>query len=327
MYTEAKDEILEYFPRAIKALLGRLDTKIWDKVNEIRVRADRSIMLVLGAEDWFLSNFGALTNKIQDAYIPSGEDVSKLFMAFSENSIYAFQKEIQNGFITIKGGHRVGISGRVVMQNSEIRSICDVSGINIRIAREMLGSADVVLPYVVGGIGEVYNTLIISPPKCGKTTILRDLARSVSDGRKEFGLKPSKVGIVDERSEIAACLRGIPQNNVGIRTDVYDGCPKQLGLELLLRSMSPQVIITDEIGNQGDKQAILGVINAGVKVIATAHGYDISDLKSKIEVLELIEAGVFERIIVLSSSEGPGTLEEVYDGKSSEIIFDRRKWA
>ena len=171
--------------------------------------------------------------------------------------------------------------------------------------------------------GSVYNTLIISPPGCGKTTLLRDLSRVVSSGSQKFGFNGLKVGIIDERSEIAACYKGVSQNEIGVRTDVLDGCPKAVGMSMMLRSMSPQVIVTDEIGNQGDKEAVMRILNAGVKIITTAHGFNISELKTRQEVLGLIEEKAFERFIVLSNILGPGTIEEIVDGTIMKIIVRR----
>jgi stage III sporulation protein AA len=182
------------------------------------------------------------------------------------------------------------------------------------------------MKYVVKSSRDIFNTLLISPPQCGKTTILRDIARNISDGIKELDFTGLKVGVIDERSEIASCYKGVPQNHTGVRTDVLDACPKAIGMDTMLRSMSPQVIITDEIGNEGDGEAIKRVINAGVKIIATAHGYNISELKTRQEVIGLIEGKVFERYVVLSSREGPGTLEEITD-ENLRVMYRRDAYA
>lgn len=170
---------------------------------------------------------------------------------------------------------------------------------------------------------EVYNTLIISPPQCGKTTLLRDITRVLSNGVKEMDQKGIKVGLIDERSEIAACHKGLPQFDIGIRTDILDRCPKSIGMIMMVRSMSPQVIVTDEIGGEGDKDAIVSILNAGVKIIATAHGFNISELKAGEKFWGLIEDKVFERYIVLSNINGPGTVEEIIDGTSMTLIYKR----
>ncbi|NLV37139.1 MAG: stage III sporulation protein AA, partial [Clostridiaceae bacterium] len=175
--------------------------------------------------------------------------------------------------------------------------------------------------YLIRNNSDIFNTLIISPPQCGKTTILRDIARLLGNGLPDMGFRGVKVGIVDERSEIAACQKGIASNDVGLRTDVLDGCPKRIGMPMIIRAMSPKVIITDEIGNEGDREAIHSVLNAGVRIVATAHGYNVSEMKSRREVIKLIEDKVFERYIVLGNANGPGTLVEVIDGENMESIY------
>ena len=313
--------ILPFVSQGIRNALERVDIKILESAEEIRLRADKPLIIQQYLKEWFVSKNGGLGEFCSEPYLVDQSELSKTIEIMSENSIYAYQDEIKNGFITLKGGHRVGIAGKVVLDGNSIKNIKNISGINIRISREVPGCSDHVINYVLNGKGGVYNTLIISPPQCGKTTILRDLSRKISDGISESGFRGMKVGIVDERSEIAACYKGVPQNNVGMRTDVMDGCPKSLGMCMMIRSMSPQVIITDEIGGQGDKESIMSVINAGVKIIATAHGYNLTELKSRREVIGLMEEKVFERFIVLNNSKGPGTLAEVIDGLTYNVLY------
>jgi stage III sporulation protein AA len=329
MYTNEKKlsviekDIIPFLSLEIRSILRAIDTQKTCSLEEIRLRADKPLMVHSNIKDWFVDKGGQLRDSCANAYIVRQEDIIKTLELMSENSIYAFQEEIRNGFITLKGGHRVGICGKAVVESSNIKNIKDVSGLNIRLSKEVYGCSSKIIRYILDGGQNVYNTLIISPPQCGKTTVLRDIARILGDGSDQLDFKGIKVGIVDERSEIAACYRGIPQNNVGVRTDVLDGCPKSLGMTMMLRSMSPQVIITDEIGNHGDKEAVMKVINAGIKIITSAHGYNISELKTRQEVLSLIEAGVFERYIVLSREEGPGTLKEVIGGENMELVYRR----
>ncbi|MCX7923271.1 MAG: stage III sporulation protein AA [Clostridia bacterium] len=318
-----KDEILNFISTRVKCILARVDPVKLMESEEIRLRSNRPLMLQGSHGDWFVDLNGNLTRRPNNPFITTPEDVIKTLELMSENSIYAYLDEIRNGFITLKGGHRIGIAGKVVAEGDSIKNIKDISGLNIRIAREVRGCSLKVIRHVLSDKNCVYNTLIVSPPQCGKTTILRDMTRIISDGMAELDFQGIKVGIIDERSEIAACYKGIPQNQVGMRTDVLDGCPKAAGMSMMLRSMSPQVIVTDEIGNQGDKDAVMKVINAGVKIITTAHGYNISELKSRLEVLSLIEQKVFERYIVLSSFNGPGTIEEVIDGSNMKVIYRR----
>ena len=313
-------DILPYISNGVRSILLKLDKKELCIVEEIRLRAGKPLMIQNYEGDRFVRTDGSTSRYMENLFIVPQEEIIKTLELMSENSIYAYQDEIKNGFITLKGGHRVGIAGRVVLEGSTVKSIKDISGLNIRVSREIQGCADKIVRYVISNNKEIYNTLIISPPQCGKTTALRDIARLISSGIVGMGFGGVQVGIIDERSEIAACYKGVPQNDVGVRTDVLDGCPKISGMAMMLRSMSPRVIITDEIGNQGDKDAIMMVINAGVKIITTAHGYNITELKSRREVISLINEKVFERYIVLSNRSGPGTVEEVIDGISMKHV-------
>lgn len=313
-------EILPMLSQRVAAVIERAGLSSLEPLEEIRLRADKPIVLQNYYREWFIGSDGALTARPSGSFIVTQEDIRTSLELMSENSVYAYQDEIKNGYITIKGGHRVGLSGRVIADGCAVRNIKDIAGLNIRLSNQILGCSKKVMGFLIKSSTDIYNTLIISPPQCGKTTILRDIARVLSDGLPEFNFNGVKVGIVDERSELAACLRGIPQNNVGLRTDVLDGCPKNIGMPMLIRSMSPKVIITDEIGNDGDREAVHGVLNAGVRIVTSAHGYNVSELKSRREVLKLIEDKVFERYVVLGNANGPGTLVEVFDGTNMKPV-------
>jgi len=314
-------DILRMISPQVRDVLKKIPLNELITTEEIRLRANKPLMIQNEKGSFFVNLEGRLTANRMNLFYVSQEQIAKTLELISENSIYAFQDEIRNGFLTIRGGHRVGIVGRVVLNGDTVKNIKDVSGLNIRISREITGCSSKVLKYIISSEKQVYNTLIVSPPQCGKTTLLRDITRAISGGVEEMGFKGVKVGVVDERSEIAACYKGVPQNRVGTRTDVLDACPKQIGMIMMLRSMSPDVIVTDEIGNKGDKDALIQVLNAGVKVISTAHGYNISELKSRKEVLSLIEEKMFERYIVLSARKGPGTVEEIIDGTDMSILY------
>lgn len=291
-----------------------------EPLEEIRLRADKPLVLLNYYREWFIGKDGLPSSKPSGSFIVTQEDIRDCVELMSENSIYAYQEEIRNGYITIKGGHRVGLTGRAVLDGASVKNIKDISGLNIRLSNQIFGCSAKVMGHIIKNCTDIYNTLIISPPQCGKTTILRDIARNLSNGVAEAGFKGIKVAIVDERSELAACVKGIPQNDVGIRTDVLDGCPKNIGMKMMIRSMSPRVIITDEIGNEGDREAVHSVLNAGVRIITSAHGYNISELKSRREVLMLVEDKVFERYIVLNDLNGPGSLAEVIDGSNMSVV-------
>jgi stage III sporulation protein AA len=291
-----------------------------EPLEEVRLRAGRPLVLHNYRNEWFIGPNGVLSLKPEGSFVVMPEDIKTTLELMSENSIYACQDEIKNGYITIRGGHRVGLAGRAILEGGNVKGMKDISCLNIRLANQIIGCSRRVIRYLIRGNSDVFNTLIISPPQCGKTTILRDIARSLSNGIPELGFKGIKVAIVDERSELAACRKGIAENDVGLRTDVLDGFPKKIGMPMIIRSMSPKVLITDEIGNDGDREAVQNVLNAGVRIITTAHGYNVSDMKSRREVLRLIEDKVFDRYVVLSNRNGPGTLAEVIDGMNMKSV-------
>lgn len=319
-------DIIPYMPSNITKILDSLpDHKlIW--LEELRFRLARPLMLVIKNEDFMINSQLKLTQDIQrDVYIVTKEDISKTLQFISQSSIYAMEEEIKNGFITLRGGHRVGITGKTVIENSCIKTLTSISGLNIRIAREMKSIADKVMTFLINKKGKIHNTLIVSPPKAGKTTLLRDIIRQLSNGTKKFGLKGLNIGLVDERSEIACCYDGMPQNDVGIRTDILDGCPKAQGILMLLRTMSPDVIATDEIGRSEDVVALTEAINAGVSILATAHGASLDDLRKRPIMEKVINNHFFKRYLVLGFSNGVGTLEKVIDGDSFTIIYNIQK--
>jgi stage III sporulation protein AA len=316
------DKVIKHISREVAGIIERIDTAQLECIQEIRMRAGRPLMVCLHGEDRFVEEDGKLVKLIRRPVVITRDIIARTVELISKNSLYSYMEELCSGFITLDGGHRVGLTGKVVYSGGRVKNIKDISGLNIRFAKEIKGCGAKVLKYIRLD-DSVYNTLIVSPPQCGKTTMLRDLARCISNG--ECMTRGLKVGIVDERSEIASCRNGVPQFDVGLRTDVLDGCPKTEGLPMLIRTMSPDVVITDEIGNSGDCEAIMKVLNAGVKIIASAHGYSIAEMKTRDEVLKLIERKAFDRYLVLSGSEGPGTLEEVIDGSNMKPVYRRVK--
>lgn len=291
------DEIYKILPEAIGNSIKQFLME--DKIQEIRIKVGKPIILNLTFEE-----------KVLD-YTPTKEDLRYLITKISNYSLYAFEEEIKQGYITLKGGHRVGLAGECVMAKGEVRTIKNISSLNIRICKEVIGASNKVMRLIAEN-DRVYNTLIVSPPKCGKTTILRDIAKNLSNGMYQINLKGKKVTIVDERSEIAACYNGIPQMNVGIRTDILDNCLKKSGMIMAIRSLSPEVLICDEIGTEGDLEALNMAFNSGVNIIVTVHGYDINDIYNRKVFKELIDSCVLERIILLSNRRGAGTIEKVY---------------
>ncbi|RPK15695.1 hypothetical protein FH5_01130 [Priestia endophytica] len=228
----------------------------------------------------------------------------------SQSSMYMLEEELQKGYITIKGGHRVGLAGRVITENGKVKAIRDITSLNIRIAREKIGIGESLIDSLYDR--KWLNTVIIGAPQSGKTTMLRDLARLVSTGVERKRIPSQKVGIVDERSEIAGCLDGVPQHTFGPRIDVLDACPKAEGMMMLIRSMSPNVLIVDEVGRVEDTEAILEAVHAGVSLILTAHGSSVKDMATRPSLKALIDACIIDRFVLLSNRNGPGTVEGIF---------------
>lgn len=316
-------DILLSCDKEIRDIIKKVDELVFEEVDEIRLRTNKPLMLYGVNGDSSLDKYGQKVSDINNAYIVTESNIIRTLELMSENSLYAYQEEIKNGFITLKGGHRVGICGKVICEKNEIKTIKSISALNIRIARQVKNCAREIIP-LLKNRDSIYHTLIISPPNCGKTTLLRDIIRLMSNGDKEFSIKGYKVGLVDERSEIAACYKGIAQNDVGIRTDILDACPKPQGMLMLIRSMSPHIIATDELGTLQDIHAVEQAINAGIKIITTAHAGNIEELSRRSGIGDLYKSGLFERIIVLSSKKGAGAIEDVYDTVNSSSVWGCR---
>ena len=276
-----KESIRNFLGTNIAQNINFISDEKFEKLSEIRLRADKPMLFKIGKTE--------LSNK----YHPTSDDIYETMERISRHSFYAYEAELSMGYITLPGGHRVGVAGQVAMEGGAVKAWKYISAINIRIAHSIAGCANNILPYLTTENGFMH-TMIIAPPGCGKTTLLRDIVRQISDG----GLT---VGLVDERSEVAGCFRGVPQNDVGIRTDVLDGCPKEIAMGMLLRAMSPDVIAVDELGGKEDARAVDAVINAGVKLLCTVHGNDVAEAKENPALSKLLGRGIFERFVVLGA--------------------------
>lgn len=305
-------EILPLLAPRLADLVGRAVPHLPAPLEELRLREARPLHLVLSGAETFLTSDGTLTPDPAQAEHATHDDLLRTFQLLAQGSVYAWEDEVRNGFLTIRGGHRVGLAGRAVTEQNQIRTLKHVSSLNIRIAREVPGAASALLPRLVQR-GRLLSTLLISPPQAGKTTLLRDLVRQVSTGVPAINLRGCKVGLVDERSEVAGCYAGVPQRDVGPRTDVLDACPKAEGMMLLIRAMSPAVVAVDEIGRPADAAAVMEALHAGVAVLATAHGDSLEEICRRPALAELLAAGAFQRVAVIGRSRGPGTVERVID--------------
>lgn len=242
------EEIINYFPINIYNLLKTIineNSFLQQDLQEIRIRVDRPILLKSRKSDFVIE------------YRVNSKEILQILEKICDNSIYAYQNQMINGFITIKGGHRIGIAGTAVSENGRVTNLKYITSLNFRIAREVVNCSNKILGQIIDKEKDsIFNTLIVSPPGKGKTTVLRDLIRNVSNGIDYYNFKGKTCGVVDERGEIAAMYRGVPQNDVGIRTDIIENVSKADGIKMLIRSMAPEIIACDEIGSKEDVRAI-----------------------------------------------------------------------
>ena len=284
-------QVIQYFPNNIYNILVNALTnnpQIEKNLQEIRVRVGRPILLK-----------GRGIEAIVE-YLVTQQEILQTLEKLCDNSIYAYKNQISQGFITVRGGHRIGIAGTAVVENDDVQNLKYITSLNFRIAREVLNCSNRILKEIIDvKNNDIYNTLIVSPPGKGKTTILRDTIRRLSNGIEEWNFRGKTCGVVDERGEIASIYRGIPQNDIGIRTDVVENISKSKGMKMLIRSMAPEIIACDEIGSKEDVQAIKEAISSGVKGIFTMHGKNLEDVKNNSDVNSLIENKLIEKVIFI----------------------------
>lgn len=310
------EEIIHVFPSALRPLC-RMGFEQGIEPEEIRLRIGRPVMVLGRDGEYFWNQNGTrLQRDRQGSYVWLETDMKETLSRMSRYSMYALEEELRSGFFTIQGGHRVGVAGRTVCEQGKILSFRNISCLNIRVARQKKDCAVDLLPWLMQE-ADIYNTLILSPPGVGKTTMLRDCIRLLSEGNCEMPGK--KVGVVDERSEIAACFYGVPQNDLGARTDVLDACPKVEGMRLLLRSMSPQVLAVDELGSREDFLAVEEALHCGCRILGTMHAANAAELQEKMYLSEWLEKGFFGRFVFLALGERGMRKFSVYDGRLQKL--------
>lgn len=298
-----KTNVIDCFNGRLKRLLLEND---WNDINEIRIRVGKPLILKSGIKEFFMDADGKQTKDVCNAFRSSKEDIDGILNMLSNYSLYAVQEQLKYGFITVPGGHRAAVAGTVVSENGIITTIKNIGSISLRIASERKGCAKDAVSFADDG--GLKNILIVSPVCGGKTTILRDLLRILSN-------RGYTVGISDERGEIAACYMGVPQLDVGERSDVLDCCPKAKGLSMLIRTMSPDIVSADEIGTAEDMKAVREAALSGSSLICTAHGADMDDIKKRFS--ESLD--IFDRYIFLEGRNNPGKIKTVVDKKGEAL--------
>lgn len=286
-----------------------------NKIQEIRLNVGQPLLLQYDGEEICLDAQGKRVRELKRAHRITESQVKETFEFMCCHSVYAYEEEIRQGFLTVEGGHRIGIAGQAVWEHGKIRQLKYISALNIRLASEKIGSAQEVLKELYQQ-GIFCHTLLLGPPRCGKTTLLRDCIRLLSEGNK--GQAGVRVGVVDERGEIASCYHGVPQNDLGSRTDVLDRFPKSQGISMLIRTMSPAVIAVDEIGTREDMDALMEASLSGCRILATIHGTDMEEVFMRPMLSGISLEKFFQRFVVLTQEE-PGKIHGIYNAKREKL--------
>ena len=302
-----ENRILSVLPRSIRVLIGKEHLQ-YEYLQEIKLRVEKPLLLVYRGEEIIPGN------QRGKPYIVTREDIREMLEYISNYSLYAYEQEMKQGYITIEGGHRVGMTGQAIIENGKVKNLRYISSINLRMSHEILGCADPIFPFITYN-KKLYHTLIVSPPRCGKTTLLRDMIRQISNGNR--WINGMSVGVVDERSELGGCYMGVAQTQLGIRTDVLDCCPKAEGMIMLIRSMGPEVIAVDEIGTAEDVHAIEYAMHCGCKMLATVHADSMEELRKKPLFDQMVAEKRFERYVLLENREHVGQVEGIYDSRGT----------
>lgn len=301
-----KEEILQVLPERLQRLTEQAVAD-WNFLQEIHIRCGQSISLTIQGKK-ILPN--------QNGQVVSRKEFRETLEHISNYSLYAFEEEISKGYLTIPGGHRIGVAGKAVMERGCVHTLRNLSFLNIRVSHEVKGCADRTMPYLFEQ-NHLLSTLIVSPPGAGKTTLLRDIVRQVASGGRMFSART--VSVVDERSEIAGCYMGVPQKDVGRHCDVLDACEKSEGIYMMLRSMAPEVIAVDEIGTKKDYEAMNAALTSGCALLATVHGSSLQHIREKPLLRQMLEEGMFGRVIILQGEGEPGHVQVIYDGKGQVV--------
>ncbi|MBQ1252488.1 MAG: stage III sporulation protein AA [Firmicutes bacterium] len=312
----ALHRIADHMPETVRLLLDKHRDDL-SFVTELRLRRGKPLCVCFGNKIAYLGDCGICS--ADRGLVVTDALMDEAWRLVTASSVYALEEELRRGYITLKGGHRVGIAGSAVLRDEKVKTQKDICSLNYRFAREVKGIGETLLPFLCPR-GVFENTLIYSPPGAGKTTLLRDLVRILSCGSKF--LPPQNISVVDERGEIAGTYMGHPCYDLGDNTDVLHGFPKREGMTLALRSLGPQILATDEIGTEEDRIAIEDAVRCGVDLLLTAHAGSLEELKTRPILQRLLREGVFLRLVELSAFPEAGTVTGVYMRKQTEGMFD-----
>jgi stage III sporulation protein AA len=306
-----RSDLIDMLPERAACAVAGMPQALADRTIELRIGSGRPMLALDCKRDYYLTPEGQQTAFAASALMLTPDECRQFMDYVTKYSAYAYADELRNGFLSIKGGYRVGVAGKAVVGDRGVITgfgVC--TSFCIRIPREVRGAASELFGRIRRG-SEFLNTLIVSPPGMGKTTLLRDLARLL--GSDAAGRPGMRVCVIDERSEVAGGF-GARRFDVGAKTDVLDGCPKSQGIMLALRSLGPQVILTDEIGRPEDAAALEDALNCGVGIVATAHGAGMRDILTRPVLRRMIKGGLFRLYAVIGGARGVGGITEILYG-------------
>ncbi|MBQ4568900.1 MAG: Flp pilus assembly complex ATPase component TadA [Ruminococcus sp.] len=298
-------ELLRFVPISIRSVLNQALCGHEEDLQEVVLRSGRPVCVYIKSKQMYLTQNGCLTCSVdsQPLVVASQKDITDCFNISCGYSVYSHLNEIRSGFLTLSGGHRIGISGTAVVSNGSIVNIRDISTISMRFAREVVGCGESIAALIFKSRD---GLLLCGSPCSGKTTVLRDVARLMSEQFR------SRVAVVDTRGEIGGTVDGIQQMNIGM-CDVLNGYPRAEGIEQAVRVLSPQYVVCDELGSDEDIKAIISGVNSGVKFISTIHAASKEELLSRKNAVALLNTKAFENVVFLKGRESPGEISCSYE--------------